>query len=102
MAPAVAHFLVGAAILLLVAAPFCLRYQVDREYGLVLVPVGGLWGITPDFHNIAPIGTAALYRFHNSPWVDLFGLHYTLDFPGLLHEAKDTVLTPTTYRRSAP
>jgi hypothetical protein len=79
MAPAVAHFLVGASILLLVAAPFCLRYQVDREYGLVLVPVGGLWGITPDFHNIAPIGTAALYRFHNSPWVDLFGLHYTLD-----------------------
>jgi L-aspartate oxidase len=30
------------------------------------------------------------------------GLHYTLDFPGLLHEAKDTVLTPTTYRRPAP
>ncbi|MBJ7277058.1 L-aspartate oxidase [Marinobacter salarius] len=30
------------------------------------------------------------------------GLHYTLDFPGLLHEARDTVLVPTTYRRSSP
>ena len=30
------------------------------------------------------------------------GLHYTLDYPGLLHEAKDTILTPTTFRTRAP
>ncbi|WP_207389152.1 L-aspartate oxidase [Marinobacter halodurans] len=30
------------------------------------------------------------------------GLHYTLDFPGVLHEARDTVLTPTTFRSRAP
>ncbi|WP_205624683.1 L-aspartate oxidase [Marinobacter nanhaiticus] len=30
------------------------------------------------------------------------GLHYTLDYPGLLHEARDTILTPTTFRSIAP
>jgi L-aspartate oxidase len=30
------------------------------------------------------------------------GLHYTLDYPGLLNEAKDTVLVPTTYRTLTP
>ncbi|MBC7183539.1 MAG: L-aspartate oxidase, partial [Marinobacter sp.] len=30
------------------------------------------------------------------------GLHYTLDYPGLLNEARDTVLVPTTYRTLAP
>ncbi|WP_202980326.1 L-aspartate oxidase [Marinobacter fonticola] len=30
------------------------------------------------------------------------GLHYTLDFPGLQHEARDTILTPTTFRSIAP
>ena len=30
------------------------------------------------------------------------GLHYTLDFPGLLHESKDTVLIPSTYRSLSP
>ena len=27
------------------------------------------------------------------------GLHYTLDFPGLLNEARDTILTPTSWMR---
>ena len=30
------------------------------------------------------------------------GLHYTLDYPGLNHEARDTVLIPTTYRVRTP
>ena len=30
------------------------------------------------------------------------GLHYTLDYPGLLHEVRDTVLIPTTYRTPSP
>jgi len=81
MAPAIAHFLVGASLLLVFALPLCLRYGIDREYGLWLVPLGGLWGITPDLHNIAPLFQRQLYAFHGSRWVDLFGLHYTLDRP---------------------
>lgn len=30
------------------------------------------------------------------------GLHYTLDHPGLLHDAGDTLLVPTTYRTQSP
>ena len=30
------------------------------------------------------------------------GLHYTLDYPGLLNDAQDTVLVPTTYRTPSP
>ena len=30
------------------------------------------------------------------------GLHYTLDYPSLLHEVKDTVLIPTTFRSKSP
>ena len=30
------------------------------------------------------------------------GLHYTLDYPGLLNDAQDTVLVPTTYRTLSP
>ncbi|MDX1459148.1 MAG: L-aspartate oxidase [Marinobacter sp.] len=30
------------------------------------------------------------------------GLHYTLDYPGLSPETKDTILVPTTYRTVAP
>ena len=81
MAPAIAHFLVGASLVLVVALPFCLPYGVNREHGLWLIPIGGIWGITPDLHNIAPVLTTKLYAFHNSRWVDLFGLHYTLDRP---------------------
>ncbi|WP_207308829.1 L-aspartate oxidase [Marinobacter caseinilyticus] len=30
------------------------------------------------------------------------GLHYTLDYPGLMHEVKDTVLVPTSFRTKSP
>ncbi|HBM51445.1 MAG TPA: L-aspartate oxidase, partial [Marinobacter sp.] len=30
------------------------------------------------------------------------GLHYTLDYPGLLNDPQDTVLIPTTYRTLSP
>jgi L-aspartate oxidase len=30
------------------------------------------------------------------------GLHYTLDFPGQLNQAEDTVLTPTSFRTQSP
>ena len=81
MAPAITHFLVGAAIALSVAAPLVLRYDIDREHAIWLVPLGGIWGLAPDAHHIAPIYAETLYAFHNSPWADVFGLHYTLDRP---------------------
>jgi hypothetical protein len=79
MAPAIAHFLVGASLLLVGTIPFTLRGDIDREDTLLVVPLGGIWGIVPDFHHIAPVGRDTLYAFHNSAWVEVFALHYTLD-----------------------
>ncbi|WP_176451087.1 hypothetical protein [Halorubrum sp. Ea1] len=83
MAPAIAHFLFGTAILLTVAVPVVLRYDLDREHAIWLIPLGGVWGLIPDLHNIAPVFVETLYAFHNTPWVDSFGLHYTLDRPAV-------------------
>lgn len=83
MAPAITHFLVGAALLLLIATPIVLRYDIDREHAIWLIPLGGVWGLLPDVHHIAPVYTTELYAFHNSPWADLFALHYTLDRPAI-------------------
>ena len=83
MAPAIAHFLFGAAFLLIVAVPVILRYDLDREHAIWLIPLGGVWGLIPDLHNIAPAFVETLYAFHNTPWADLFGLHYTLDRPAV-------------------
>ncbi|WP_418284161.1 hypothetical protein [Halorubrum sp. DTA46] len=79
MAPAIVHFLIGAALLLTVAVPVILRYEIDREHAVWLVPLGGIWGLTPDVHNIAPVFVESLYAFHNAPVADLFAFHYTLD-----------------------
>lgn len=81
MAPAIVHFLVGASVFLLVATPFVLRYAFGRRWGIWLVPLGGIWGLIPDFHNVTPLFHVELYRIHNSPLVDLFAFHYTLDTP---------------------
>ena len=83
MAPAIAHFLFGAAILLTAAVPVVLRHDLDREHAIWLIPLGGVWGLIPDLHNIAPVFVETLYAFHNTPWVDSFGLHYTLDRPAV-------------------
>jgi len=53
VAPAITHFLVGAAILLSIAVPLAMRYDVDREHAIWLVPLGGIWGLAPDAHHIA-------------------------------------------------
>jgi len=79
MAPAIAHFLIGAAFFLTAAIPIVLRYDINREHAIWLIPLGGVWGLVPDIHNIAPIFVESLYAFHNAPWADLFGFHYTLD-----------------------
>lgn len=83
MAPAIAHFLLGAACVLTAAVPVVLRYDLDREHAIWLIPLGGVWGLIPDFHNIAPVFVETLSAFHNSPWVDLFGFHHTLDRPAV-------------------
>ena len=83
MAPAIAHFLIGAACLLTAAVPVVLRYDIDREHAIWLIPLGGIWGLIPDLHNIAPVFVETLYAFHNTPWADIFGFHYTLDRPAV-------------------
>ncbi len=81
MAPAITHFLVGAAILLVVATPFAMVRRVHPVVPIWLVLIGGLWGLFPDIHHIAPVYADELRQFHNSPWADLFAFHYTLDRP---------------------
>lgn len=83
MAPAIVHFLVGASLLLLLATPVALRYSLPPQWPLWLVAIGGLWGLAPDLHQIAPIYRAQLYAIHNSPLVDAFAFHYTLDRPAV-------------------
>jgi len=66
MAPAIVHFLIGATLLLTAAVPVVLRYGIDRENAIWLIPLGGIWGLIPDVHNItlskptriAPLSTA--------------------------------------------
>lgn len=89
MAPAIAHFLAGAAILLFLMTPFAFRYNTDRNWALWLVPLGGVWGLLPDFHHVSPFAAEWLYEKHTASWVDVFALHHTLDRPtirGLYHE----------------
>ena len=81
MAPAIAHFLVGASLLLLLASPFAVRYEVVRRHGVTLAAAGGLWGLLPDVHHATPVYEEPLHAFHQSAWVDLFAFHYTLDLP---------------------
>lgn len=81
MAPAIAHFLVGASLLLVCAVPLTLRYDLDRENAIWLVLIGGVWGIAPDAHNIVPVFRTQLHVLHYSPWMDLFAFHHTLDRP---------------------
>ena len=83
MAPAIVHFLVGASILLIVATPIAWRYDLDWRWPLWLVAVGGIWGLFPDVHHIAPVFEARLRAFHDSTWADLFAFHYTLDRPAV-------------------
>ena len=79
MAPPIVHFLVGAAVVLVVASPLAMTRELHPSVPLWLVLIGGIWGLFPDVHNISPIYVEELRRFHHSPWADLFGFHYTLD-----------------------
>lgn len=79
MAPALVHFLVGASIFLLVATPVAIRREFPPWVPLWLVAIGGLWGLLPDLHHVAPVYGAEISTFHDSRWADLFALHYTLD-----------------------
>lgn len=81
MAPALVHFLVGASLLLLLAAPFAVRHETVRRHGLTLATAGGLWGLLPDVHHVIPGDEGPFGPFHQSVWADLFAFHYTLDMP---------------------
>lgn len=83
MAPAIVHFLVGAALLVALATPLFLRYGFDREHAIWLIPLGGIWGLFPDLHHITPIYSVELYALHGTPWTDLFAFHYALDRPAV-------------------
>jgi hypothetical protein len=79
MAFAIVHFLVGASLFLLLAAPLALRSERVRDSGLLLVTAGGIWGLIPDVHHLAPVFQDQLYALHGTPLVDLFAFHYMLD-----------------------
>ena len=81
MAPAIVHFLVGATIVLLLAVPFAVRFDFVRRHGVALATIGGLWGLFPDIHHVAPVYDEPLRALHVSVWADLFAFHYTLDRP---------------------
>lgn len=91
MAPAIAHFLVGASLLLFVVLIPFLRYEFPAEHTLWAVPIGGIWGVVPDFHHIAPGYNDMLYSFHRSPWAEVFALHYTLDQPGIRAQYHESI-----------
>ena len=91
MAPAITHFLVGASILLLVATPVALRCRLSPWIPLWLVSFGGLWGLGPDIHHIAPVYETELRAFHDSAWADLFAFHHTLDRPAVRAEYNASV-----------
>lgn len=91
MAPAITHFLIGASLLLYVALIALLRYEFPVEHTLWVVPIGGVWGVVPDFHHIAPGYTDALYAFHASPWVEVFALHHTLDRPAIRAQYHESI-----------
>jgi len=79
MAPALVHFLAGVSLLLLVAAPFAVRYGAVRRQGVTVAATGGLWGLFPDVHHAVPGDEGPFRAFHESAWADLFALHHTLD-----------------------
>lgn len=91
MAPAIAHFLVGASLFVHTALVVILRYEFPIEHALWVVPAGGIWGVLPDFHHVAPGYNDALYAFHGSPWVEVFALHYTLDRPAIRAQYHESV-----------
>ncbi|MFC7231658.1 hypothetical protein ACFQMM_09945 [Saliphagus sp. GCM10025308] len=81
MAPAIVHFLVGASLVLLLAAPLAARYDIDGRWPLWLVVIGGIWGLGPDIYHVTPVYQAQLGAFHDTAWADLFAFHHTLDRP---------------------
>lgn len=79
MAYAIVHFLAGASLFLLLAAPLALRSERVQDSALLLVTVGGIWGLLPDFHHLSPLFKDQIYALHQTPFVDVFAFHYMLD-----------------------
>lgn len=81
MAPALVHFLGGAALLLVLATPIAFRDARVHRTELWLVTGGGIWALIPDLHHVVPVGRGVVRSLHDSPWADLFAFHYALDSP---------------------
>ena len=83
MAPAFAHFAIGGAIGLLALACISLRYPRTLDYRLSVLVLCGIWATVPDIHHAIALFDPALGHqarvIHDTPWADVFFLHYTLD-----------------------
>lgn len=92
MAFAIVHFLTGASVLLLLAAPLALRSDRVHDSALLLVTVGGLWGLAPDIHHFAPVFREQFTAIHGAPFADFFAFHYTLDLDPVRERQRIAVL----------
>ena len=76
MSTALGHFLVGATCTALCLAVL----NRDCSYRGTIVVLGGMWGLAPDVHHIAPLWQHELRTFHrHAPFLDVFWFHRTLD-----------------------
>jgi len=78
MAPR-SRILIGAAFFLTAAIPIVLRYDINREHAIWLIPLGACGDSSPIFTTSRPSSWNRCMRSTNAPWADLFGFHYTLD-----------------------
>lgn len=75
---AIAHFLVGYSVVLL------LMLALSNYSYVVLTPLlgfaGGLWAMIPDAHTVTtePL-SSKLLSIHNSSWCNIFFFHYLMD-----------------------
>ena len=79
MAPFATHAFVGVSIALAILICISYRYPDAIKYRLTAVAIGALWGVVPDVHHIVPGDRMRI--IHDTPWADVFALHYTLDRP---------------------
>jgi hypothetical protein len=75
MSLALTHFAVGATMTALVT----MYLLPPTRYARTLVVLGGIWGMLPDVHWVAPVYAAELKAFHGSVFMNVFWFHEALD-----------------------
>ena len=73
MSQGVTHFAVGAACTTLVVTFLVPSVRYPRT----AILAGGIWAMLPDAGKV--YSHPLILRLHDSRWMDLFWLHYTLD-----------------------